>query len=114
MEFMRRGMNFIWGPPVGAPILLAAFLTNFLSSLFALYRRSTLRKPFWEAAQIGLGILIFPIILIHVIGTAVAGNIIGFDTTYEYQITVLWILKPMRGVQQSLMLIIVWGNLWVG
>ena len=114
MEFMRRGMNFIWGPPVGAPILLAAFLTHFLSSLFALYRRSTLRMPFWEAAQIGLGILIFPIILIHVIGTAVAGNIIGFDTTYEYQITVLWILKPMRGVQQSLMLIIVWGHLWVG
>ena len=47
MEFMRRGMNFIWGPPVGAPILLAAFLTHFLSCLFALYRRSTLRMPFW-------------------------------------------------------------------
>ena len=29
MEFMRRGMNFIWGPPVGAPLLLAAFLTIF-------------------------------------------------------------------------------------
>lgn len=70
--------------------------------------------PPWEAVQISLGILIFPMILIHVIGTAVAGNIIGFETTYEYLITVLWIAKPLRGIQQSFMLVIVWSHLWVG
>ncbi len=114
MESMRHGMKAIWGPPIGAPFLLLAFLTHFFLSLFALYRRSSLRMPLWEAVQIGLGILIFPMILIHVIGTAIAGQIIGFDTTYEYLISVLWIAKPMRGVQQSLMLLIVWGHLWVG
>jgi adenylate cyclase len=70
--------------------------------------------PLWEAIQISLGILIFPMILIHVIGTAVAGAVIGFESTYEYLITVLWIAKPLRGVQQSFMLLIVWGHLWVG
>ena len=53
-------------------------------------------------------------ILIHVIGTSSAGQIIGFDTTCEYLILVLWIAKPMRGAQQSLVLLIVWAYLWVG
>jgi len=114
MEAMRHSMKAVWGPPVVEPILLLAFLCHFLLSLFALYRRSTLRMPKWEAVQIGLGILIFPMILIHVIGTAVAGVIIDFDTGYEYLISVLWIAKPIRGVQQSLMLLIVWAHLWVG
>ena len=114
MEGMRLGMKVIWGPPIGELVLLLAFLTHFLLSLFALYRRSSLRIPLWETLQIGLGILIFPMILIHVIGTAIAGQIIGFDTTYEYLISVLWIAKPMRGAQQSLMLLIVWAHLWVG
>jgi len=114
MEAMRRGMSFLWASPIGGPILMLAFLTHFLLSLFVLFRRSTLRMPVWEAVQIGLGILIFPMILIHVIGTAIAGQVIGFDTTYEYLISVLWIAKPMRDVQQSFMLIIVWSHLWVG
>jgi len=114
MEAMRHSMKAIWGPPVVEPILMLAFLSHFLLSLFALYRRSSLRMPLWETVQIGLGILIFPMILIHVIGTAVAGVIIGFDTGYEYLVSVLWIAKPMRGVQQSLMLLIVWAHLWVG
>ncbi|MDP6259337.1 MAG: hypothetical protein QGH63_09645 [Rhodospirillales bacterium] len=114
MEGMRLGMKAIWRPPIDELVLLLAFLTHFLLSLFALYRRSSLRVPLWETFQIGLGILIFPMILIHVIGTAIAGQIIGFDTTYEYLISVLWITKPMRGTQQSLMLLIVWAHLWVG
>ncbi len=114
METMRYGMRKIFGPPIGGPILLIAFLTHFFSALFSLYRRSTLRMPIWEAVQISLGILIFPMILIHVIGTAIAGEVIGFDTTYEYLISVLWIANPVRGVQQSIMLLIVWGHLWVG
>ncbi len=114
MEGMRLGMKAIWRPPIDELVLLLAFLTHFLLSLFALYRRSSLQMPLWETFQIGLGILIFPMILIHVIGTAIAGQIIGFDTTYEYLISVLWIAKPMRGAQQSLMLLIVWAHLWVG
>ncbi|MBT3991077.1 MAG: adenylate/guanylate cyclase domain-containing protein [Rhodospirillaceae bacterium] len=114
METMRYGMKVIWGPPIGATLLALAFLTHFFSALISLYRRSSLRMPLWEAAQIALGILIFPMILIHVIGSGIAGSIIDFDVTYEYMITVLWIAKPLRGLQQSFMLIIVWGHLWVG
>jgi adenylate cyclase len=73
MEGMRLGMKAIWRPPIDELVLLLAFLTHFLLSLFALYRRSSLRVPLWET---------FQMILIHVIGTAIAGQIIGFDTTY--------------------------------
>jgi adenylate cyclase len=114
METMRHGMKAVWGPPIGAPILTIAFLVHFFTALFALYRRSSFRMPLWEAIQISLGILIFPLILIHVIGTSVAGAIIEFEITYEYLVTVLWISSPLRGVQQIFLLLIVWGHLWVG
>lgn len=114
MEAMRKVLAVIWQGSPGAPILLAAFLLHFFLSLFALYSRSTLRMPVWEGVQIGLGLLIFPLILVHVIGTAVAGQMVGFDPSYKYVISAIWVADPIRGVQQSLMLLIVWGHVSMG
>ena len=76
MESMREGMSAIWFGLPGAPILIGAFLLHFFLSLFSLYSRSTLRIPVWEWAQIALGILIFPLILVHIVGTQGGGHII--------------------------------------
>ena len=114
MEAMRKVMAAIWFGPPGGPILLAAFLIHFFLSLFSLYSRSTLRMPVWEAAQIGLGILIFPLILVHIIGTQVAGQMLGFEPTYEYVISAIWVSDPIRGVQQTFMMFIVWAHMCMG
>jgi len=114
MEAMRRVMAVIWFGPPGGPILLAAFLLHFFLSLFSLYSRSTLRMPLWEATQIGLGILIFPLILVHIIGTQVAGQMLGFEPTYEYVISAIWVSDPIRGVQQTFMMFIVWAHMCMG
>ena len=70
--------------------------------------------PLWEGIQITLGILIFPLILVHIVGTQGAGHIIGFRPTYEYVIFAIWVSKPILGFQQSVMLIIVWGHMSMG
>lgn len=114
MEAMRKVLAVIWAEPPGGPFLLLAFLVHFLLSLFALFKRSTIKMPSWEALQIGLGIAIFPMILAHVAGTAVAGLMLGFDPNYEYVIASLWVVAPGKGLQQTLVLIIVWGHMCVG
>ena len=114
MEATRRVMRLLWGNPVVNPILLLAFLTHFLLALVALYRRATLRMPAWEAVQIGFGLLILPLILIHVIGTRGVRTFLDVDVTYQYVISVLYVTDPMRGIQQTLMLIVVWIHMVVG
>jgi adenylate cyclase len=114
MEAMRQVLAVIWQGPPGGWILLAAFLTHFFLALFALFSRSTLRMPLWEGVQIALGLLIFPLILVHVIGTAVVGELLKFDPTYEYVITSIWVAEPIRGVQQTFMMVIVWGHVCMG
>ena len=113
-EAMREGMHVIWGRQPGGPILMLAFLLHFLLSLHALFKRSTLRMPAWEAIQIGLGISIFPLILTHVAGTVIAGDMLKFDPTYEYVVSALWVTNPEKGLQQAVVLVAVWGHLCVG
>ena len=114
MEAMREFMEPVFGEPPGALVLLLALLAHFVLSLASLYRRSTLRMPFWEGAQLALGILIFPLILAHVAGTLMAGQMLDFDPTYEYVISALWVADPVRGAQQTVLLFVVWGHFCVG
>ena len=113
-DTMLKGMTKIWAGPPGGPVLMLAFLTHFFLSLSALYQRSTLRMPLWEALQICFGILIFPMILIHFLGTAIVGITFDFVPTYEYVVSTLWVVKPLRGIQQSFMLLVVWIHLCIG
>ena len=38
--------------------------------------------PWWEALQLTLGLLISPLIAIHVIGTRLTQSLLGFDVDY--------------------------------
>lgn len=114
MEKVREALALIWFDPPGALIIILAFAVHFSLSLATLYNRSTLRMPVWEATQIGLGLLIFPLLLAHVIGTQGMAKVIGFVPTYELVISALWINDPIRGVQQTFMMFVVWGHMCVG
>jgi adenylate cyclase len=83
-------------------------------SLLAVYRRGTLRMPPWEAMQIGLGLMIVPLILIHVIGTRAIGFSEGFEPSYAYVVASIWVSDPIRGAQQAFALVVVWEHSCVG
>ncbi len=114
MEAMRRAIHIIWLGPVGEVILFGAFLMHFFLALWTLFTRSTLRMPAWEAIQILLGLLIFPLILVHIAGTSGVRHSLDYEPTYEYVIAALWVADPMRGVQQAIMAVVVWAHLCVG
>src|SRR3954465_15616287 len=60
MDRVRAVLAAWWRSAPGTVILYGALLTHFALALVSLYRRTTLRMPFWEAAQLVLGLLLPP------------------------------------------------------
>ena len=82
----------VWGNPVGNLVLGASFITHIALVLLALYQARHLRLPRWELARLGLG-LVMPFMLIpHIFGTKVLSAYYGFDTTYAYVVSGMWVV----------------------
>ena len=52
MEAYRRANALVWQSPIGTVALYGSFLVHACLALYALYRRTTLRMPWWEALQL--------------------------------------------------------------
>lgn len=95
----------------GSIILGAALVTHIVLSLYKLARRSTLRMPRWEFAQL-LGGLTIPFLLFpHIVNTRGARLLFGVDDTYIYELLRLW---PSSAISQSLLLVFVWIHGCIG
>ena len=99
--------------PIEVALLLAVAL-HLAIGLRALYRRKSLRMPRLEAAQLVLGLLVPPLILLHVIGTVVSHDLYGLDDRYAYVLWVIWVLQPGLGLMQSLGLAVAWVHGCIG
>lgn len=114
MEGLREILSAIWYSPPGTVALYGAFLLHFGLGLWSLYRRPHLRMPLWEAAQLILGLLVWPLLLGHALGTRGAATLLGVDVTYPLVTATLWLAKEWGWQQQILLVLIVWGHLCVG
>ena len=113
MESYRRVNALIWQSTLGGVALYGALIIHGYLALYALFRRTTLRMPWWEALQLTFGLLIPPLIAIHVIGTRVSPWLLGFDVDYPWILYVQWSnARPL--VQQPLLVLVVWIHLLVG
>ncbi len=65
-------------------LLFTAVILHILVALIALYRRHSLKMPFWEAAQLVLGLATPPLLLLHVLSTAYASEQYDFKDSYAY------------------------------
>src|SRR5262249_39743866 len=66
MESGRVYFLALWRNPVGSLVLYSAWTAHVALAFWALYRRRTLTMPFWEAAQLGLGLSIPPLLVNHI------------------------------------------------
>lgn len=113
MESARHLHVLLWQNPIGKALLPAAFIIHFILALQALYRRSTLRMPLWEAAQLAFGFAI-PLMLVgHIVGVQIAPKILGFDIDYPYVIGALWSDNWLR-IKQPILVVIVWVHACIG
>jgi adenylate cyclase len=113
MDRMRIVLGAWWRSPPGALLLYGSLLTHFALALASLYRRSTLRMPAWEAAQMVLGLAIPPLLIAHVVGTRLTWTLLGHHIDYERIVGLLW-SSEWSALRQSVLLLIVWAHLCAG
>ena len=113
MDRMRAVLASWWRSAPGTVLLYGALLTHFALALTSLYRRTTLRMPFWEAAQLVFGLAVPPLLIGHIVATRLAWYLLGHNIGYERVVGVLW-TEGFGALRQSLLLLIVWGHFCIG
>src|SRR5437763_2988993 len=113
MDRLRGPLAWWWRSAAGTVLLYGALLTHFALALVSLYRRTTLRMPRWEAAQLVLGLLVPPLLIAHIVGTRFSWFLLGHHIGYERLVGLLW-SDARTALRQSLLLIIVWAHFCYG
>ena len=117
LEAMAVGQEWfvlVWRSLPGTVALYGSFGIHNLLALWALYRRRTLRMPAWEASQLTLGLLVPPLLVWHVVGTRLAHEMAGTQTTYTFVVLALWQLNPIAGLRQVVVLAVAWIHGCIG
>ena len=113
MEVMRRFVTPFWRSWPGGVLLYGSIIIHSGLALMSLYRRTTLRMPAWELAQLVLGLSIVPLLAGHVAATWGARVLMGFDVNYDYALNGIlsnkWILT-----KQALLIIVAWSHAVIG
>ena len=113
MERGREWMGAVWGNPVMLFLLYGSFVAHFGLALAVLWRRSTLRMPVWEAAQLVLGLLVVPLIAGHATGTRGSQELLGVDADYPLVLGAIW-TDDFHLARQTALLLVVWLHVVVG
>lgn len=113
MEGLRQVLTTVWRNPLVNGVLYFCLITHFLLALWSLFRKSTLKMPAWELAQLVLGLSVIPLLSGH--ATANWGTRILFDLDVNYYFTIGGIFgNPWYIVRQILLIIVVWLHVCVG
>ncbi len=106
-------MKFWWSH-TGTLVLAAALAVHLLNALWAIFIRRYLRMPFWEWAQIGLGLLIPPMIMMHVVGTKISDTYLGTSSDYLSVLTRQWVTSPWIAGVQIIAVVVIWLHACIG
>src|SRR5258706_6801408 len=113
MDRVRAVLAAWWRSAPGTVLLYGSLITHFALALVSLYRRTTLRMPVWEAAQLVLGLAVPPLLIAHVVGTRFNWLLLEHDINYERIVGVLW-SDSYNAMRPSGLLIIVWTHFCFG
>src|SRR5271165_1955583 len=103
-----------WRSAIGTAILLSALLMHYLNALWSIYIRRYLRLSRWEGWQLGLGLCIPLLLLMHVTGTRIAESVLGVTSHYSSVLITQWQLSPWLGVLQAAAVLTVWIHACIG
>ncbi|WP_096704764.1 adenylate/guanylate cyclase domain-containing protein [Magnetospirillum sp. 15-1] len=103
-----------WEGAVGTGLLLTAGLTHYVNALWAVYERRTLRMGSTEAWQLGLGVSIPFLMMVHLSGTRLGEVFLDLEPGYPSVLLSQWVLSPWKGVVQGILVLVVWGHACAG
>jgi adenylate cyclase len=113
----NRALTFLmapWNTAIGGAILLAAALVHYVNALWSVYERRYLRLSAWEWWQLGLGLCIPPLLMVHVLATRVAGELLSVNSDYVEILVLQWVVLPKYVLIQTAALLTVWVHASIG
>ena len=113
MEAMRKLVTPFFRSIPGSLLIYGSLLSHLVLALLSLYRRTSLRMPRWELAQLALGLAIVPLMAGHIADTWGARVLMGFDLNYEYTLSRL-LTDRAEVARQGLLMIVVWIHAMIG
>jgi len=103
-----------WRTAIGTTILLSAFVIHYCNALWSIYVRRSLRLTRWEWSQLGLGLCIPVLLMLHVTGTRIAEQVLEVNSYYTSVLIVHWIKAPWLALVQTAALLTVWIHACIG
>jgi adenylate cyclase len=107
-------LMYPWRTAIGTAIFVSALLAHFLNALWSIYVRHYLRLSRWEWWQLGLGLCIPLLLMLHVTSTRIAESLLGVTGHYSSVLVVQWVLSPWLGVLQATAVLTVWIHVCIG
>jgi len=98
-------LMYPWRTGLGTGILIAAFVVHYANALWSIYIRRSLQLNRWELTQLGLGLCIPILLMVHVVGTRIAETTLGVTPSYNNVFIGQWLHRPdrtARGVDSRL------------
>jgi adenylate cyclase len=119
VSFERAGvaldlLMYPWRTTIGTTILISALLAHYSNALWSIYVRRYLRLSRWEWWQLGIGLCIPPLLMLHVTSTRIAESLLGVTSRYSSVLIVQWQLSPWLAVLQTTAVLTVWIHAFVG
>src|SRR5215470_2965028 len=107
-------LMYPWRTEIGTAILVAAFVVHYCNALWSVYIRRSLRLNRWELTQLGLGLCIPILLMVHVVGTRIADSALGVSPSYANVFIGQWLHRPWLAVVQMTALLAVWIHACIG
>ena len=114
LDAMEAGLDLfvaVWWHPLGTWLLVGALATHVTLAFAKLFRRRTFQLPFWEWAQLLLGLAIPLLLARHIVGTRIIAEAYGVNTPYVHVLRSLW---PDGALRQTLLIFIAWTHGCIG
>ncbi|WP_416899026.1 MAG: adenylate/guanylate cyclase domain-containing protein [Minwuia sp.] len=115
MDAGRDIFLFVWRSWIGTLVLVGALVVHSaLVGLSAWRRRTWVGLSRTDYIQYVTGIVIPPLLVLHVLANRGLHELHGLDDTYAWVLMALWRLDPMSGVQQAILVVVTWVHGCVG
>ncbi len=114
---MDRGRDLfvlIWRSLPGSLLLYGALLIHLGLAYWAIYSRRSLKLPPAEALQLILGLFVPPILVVHILGTRFAAEILGAHDDYIFSLYIYFVGNPAIAWRQAALLLIAWTHGCIG
>src|SRR5215831_10565571 len=114
---MNAGLDYhvrLWQSRPGALALYSALAIHASLGLWALYQRRDFRFKASEAIQLIFGLSIPLLLAQHVVSERLGLSLYGIERGYAQALHAFWVATPMRGVVQTIALLVAWTHGCIG